>query len=107
MGSSFDTQGAIGKTARMTGNATDGLLRRLATACQASARVESYAVDVYDEDTLSVRVFLSDGTFVNAFYNLVTGKVAFAWIRDRTRLYGKDNAKMGWHAHPFGSPKSH
>lgn len=86
---------------------TDDLLRRLAAACQSSALVESYAVEASDEDTLSVRVFLSDKTLIHVFYNLATGKVAFAWIRESRRLYGKDNTKMGWHMHPFDAPESH
>lgn len=85
----------------------DELLRQLVSASQVSAIVESYAIEASDEDTLSVRVFLLDHTFINAFYNIQTGKVAFAWLGDGRRLYGKDNAKMGWHQHPFDSPSSH
>jgi hypothetical protein len=91
----------------MAGITTDDLLRRLADTCQLSALVESYAVENSDVDTLSVRVFLTDHTFINVFYNLATNKVAFAWIRENKRLYGKDNAKHGWHAHPFDAPENH
>jgi hypothetical protein len=86
---------------------TAELLRRLSDVCQAHALVKSYAVDAIDEDTLSVRVFLMDASFINAFYNLATDKTAFAWIREGKRAYGKDNAKMGWHIHPFRSPEQH
>jgi hypothetical protein len=31
----------------------------------------------------------------------MTGKTAFALIVGERRIYGKDNAKMGWHVHPI------
>lgn len=86
---------------------TDDLLRRLTNACHASAIVKSYAVEEIDDDIMSVRVFLSNSSFVSAFYNLATEKVAFAWIQEGKRRYGKDNAKMGWHTHPFEDPSEH
>lgn len=86
---------------------TDDLLRELTTACQFASCVESFSVETSDEDILGVRVFLRDNTFINAFYNIATGKVAFAWIKEGKRLYGKDNTKMGWHVHSFGNPSAH
>ncbi len=86
---------------------TDDLLRHLVNACQASSIVKSYAVEEIDDDIMSIRVFLNDNSFVSVFNNLATGKVAFAWIQEGRRLYGKDNAKMGWHAHPFENPSEH
>jgi len=82
------------------------LLQRLVVACQGYDWVESYIVQAMDEDILSVRVFLSDGSFISVFYNIATAKVAFALIKEK-RIYGKDNAKMGWHAHPFDDPEGH
>ena len=46
-------------------------------------------------------------TFINAFYNLATGKTAFALIQTNQRIYGADNAKIGWHYHPFANPRQH
>ena len=86
---------------------TDELLRRLVDACQSSSRIESYAIDAIDEDTLCVHVFLTDPSFINVFYNIVTDKIAFAWIKDGKRIYGKDNAKIGWHVHPLELPDNH
>ncbi|HID63761.1 MAG TPA: hypothetical protein EYP49_13640 [Anaerolineae bacterium] len=83
------------------------LLQRLVIACQKCDLVEAYAVREMDEDTLSVRVFLSDGSFISVFYNIATARVAFALIKEKQRIYGKDNAKMGWHAHPFDDPEGH
>jgi len=82
------------------------LLQRLVVACQRCDLVESYAIQEMDEDILSTRVSLSDGSFISVFYNVATAKVAFALIKEK-RLYGKDNAKMGWHVHPFDDPEGH
>ncbi len=85
----------------------DELLRHVTATCQSSSLVESYSVYASDEDTLGVRVFLNDQTLINAFYNIATSKVAFAWVQEGKRLYGTDNTKMGWHVHPLESPDSH
>ncbi len=88
------------------------LLRKLLTACGPSSLVESYVVRVMDEDTLSVPVHLQakaygEGAFINVFYNVATEKAAFALVAGGQRLYGKDNAKMGWHVHPFEASREH
>ena len=82
------------------------LLQRLVIACQECDLVESYTVQEMDEDILSIRVFLSGDSFISVFYNIATAKVAFALIKEK-RIYGKDNAKMGWHVHPFDDPEGH
>lgn len=88
------------------------LLRKIVMACGPSPLVESYVVQVMDEDILSVRVYLQaeafgEGAFINVFYNVATEKTAFALVAGGQRVYGKDNAKMGWHVHPFESPHEH
>lgn len=61
-----------------------------------------------DIDVLHVRVHLTlADTFINAFYNIETGKTAFALIQQGQRTYGVDNAKIGWHCHPFHAPEQH
>ncbi len=47
------------------------------------------------------------GYFIEVFYNTATGKVSFALIREGNRIYGKDNAKSGWHMHPKDAPDTH
>ena len=86
---------------------TAELLRRLTATCDQSVLVESLVVDDEDEDLLSARIFLKDGSFLNTFYNLTTSKVAFAWIHNGKRIYGKDNTKIGWHVHPLENPAGH
>lgn len=91
----------------MTPITTIELLQQLSEACGQSDFVEAYTVQTMDDDILNVRVHLQPGSFINVFYNLATDKVAFALIAGGRRLYGKDNAKMGWHVHPFENPEDH
>lgn len=87
---------------------TRQLLYELQQACNRSPLVSHVEERVVDADILSVRVHLTViHTFINVFYNLTTDKVAFALVEGRDRLYGVDNAKMGWHRHPFHDPNQH
>jgi len=83
------------------------LLEDLAAACTQSPIVTAYIVRVLDPDILSVRVALTDGSFIEVFHNIATGKNAFALIVEGNRVYGKDNAKLGWHVHPLDEPDAH
>lgn len=55
---------------------------------------------------IKVRVELIDGYFIDAFFNEVSGRTAFALIEKGDRIFGADNAG-GWHIHPFASPSDH
>ena len=87
---------------------TRQLLYELQQACNRSPLVSHVEERVVDADILSVRVHLTFAhMFINVFYNLTTDKVAFALVEGRDRLFGVDNAKMGWHRHPFHDPDLH
>jgi len=87
---------------------TRQLLYELQQACNHSPLVSHIEERVVDVDILSVRVHLTTAyTFINVFYNVTTDKVAFALVEGGYRLYGVDNAKMGWHKHPFHGPDQH
>jgi hypothetical protein len=83
------------------------LLEHIVAACAQSSIVTAYAVRILDLDVLSLRAHLVDNSFIEVFYNVTTGKVAFALIVENRRVYGKDNAKMGWHVHPLDNPEAH
>ncbi|MBP7960597.1 MAG: hypothetical protein KBG20_03510 [Caldilineaceae bacterium] len=55
---------------------------------------------------IKVRVELVDGDYMDAFFNEVSGRTAFALIDQGERIFGADNAG-GWHVHPFASPGDH
>ena len=87
---------------------TGHLLLALQQVCQTSTLVDNIQVRAIDTDTLSVRVYLNTaGGFVNVFYNITTYKTAFALVESNQRIYRADNAKMGWHVHPFHDPSLH
>ena len=87
---------------------TSHLLSELRHACRHSSLVESIEDLIVDIDVLHVKVHLTTpGTFINVFYNLDTDKTAFALIQTNLRIYGVDNAKIGWHEHPFANPHQH
>ncbi len=87
---------------------TAQLLRELYATCYLSSLVDYVDEQVVDVDVLMVRVYLTYAdTFINVFYNLNTGKTAFALVSKNQRLYGIDNARIGWHKHPFEQPDKH
>lgn len=88
------------------------ILKSIVAACKRCALVQSYTVRDMDEDILSVRVYLQEDVlgseaFIEAFYNVATGRTSLALIVAGRRVYGKDNARRGWHVHPFGNPDDH
>ena len=56
--------------------------------------------------SISLRISIESGGFIDAFYNEQTDTTAFAFIRRGRRLYGADNTG-GWHIHPFDDPARH
>ena len=83
------------------------LLGRIVDVCTESTIVTAYNVRTLDLDVLSLRVYLVDNSFIEAFFNVTTEKTAFALIVGQDRVYGKDNAKIGWHVHPLDDPGAH
>ncbi|MBN1889351.1 MAG: hypothetical protein JW850_15255 [Thermoflexales bacterium] len=55
---------------------------------------------------INLRVSLTTGGFIDAFYNEQTGTLAFALIHQGQRIFGADNTG-GWHVHPFADPDHH
>ena len=92
----------------MAAMTTRQLLYELQHACNRSPLVSHIEERVVDVDILSVQVHLTVANmFINVFYNVTTDKVAFALVEGKHRLCGADNAKMGWHRHPFHNPDQH
>jgi hypothetical protein len=92
----------------MVAMTTAQLLHELRRACFRSSLVNSIEERILDIEVLHVRVYLAIAeTFINVFFNLETDKAAFTLIQAGKRIYGVDNAKMGWHQHPFENPNLH
>jgi hypothetical protein len=56
--------------------------------------------------SINLRLNVTTGGFIDAFYNEQTGTTAFALIRNDQRIFGADNTG-GWHVHPFADPNRH
>jgi hypothetical protein len=56
--------------------------------------------------SISLRINVVEGGFIDAFYNEHTGTTAYALIRQGRRAFGADNTG-GWHVHPFSDPDQH
>jgi len=76
-------------------------------ACDESKLVTSYDVRVQDNATVKIRIFLETQSFIDVYFNPENGNCAFALVEEGIRIYGADNAFVGWHLHPFESPEEH
>ena len=76
-------------------------------ACDQSDLVVSYDVRVLDNVIVKIRVFLSMDAFVDVYFNPANGNCSYTLVQGNRRIYGADNAFVGWHLHPFESPKDH
>ena len=52
---------------------------------------------------INLRLAVTMGGFIDAFYNTQTGTTAFTSIHEERRVFGADSAG-GWHLHPFADP---
>ena len=56
--------------------------------------------------SVKLRIEITLGGFIDAFYNEQTGTTAYALIWQGERVFGIDNTG-GWHVHPFEDPARH
>jgi hypothetical protein len=107
MGSLGDPETPPGGSLRLAGVTPHELLDQIIAVCAKSPIVIAYTVRTLDLDVLSMRVHLVDDSSIEVFYNEMTRKTTFALIDQALRIYGKDNAKLGWHVHPLDNPDAH
>jgi hypothetical protein len=79
---------------------------RIFDSCALSPAVVSAFVADSGVTWIQIRVSLTGSSFVEVFFNEVTGKTAYAWIKDSQRILGADNTR-NWNWHPFTSPDTH
>ena len=80
--------------------------KQVLSICLRSPIVASVAVTGSGITWLRLRVYLVNGSFIEAYGNESKGRVAFALIQEGRRIFGADNTG-GWHWHPFEDPDSH
>ena len=76
-------------------------------ACDRSDLVTGYDVHILDNATIKIRAFLRVEAFIDIYFNPENGNCSFALIKSGKRIYGADNAFIGWHLHPFEAPDQH
>lgn len=81
--------------------------RTVQDICHHSKLVVSYDVQLLDDIVVKMRITLTAAAFIDLFYNADTGKCAYALIENNHRIFGADNAFIGWHIHPFDDPEQH
>jgi len=81
--------------------------RTVQDICGRSDLVASYDVRILDDTVVKIRVTLTYDAFIDVFYNSDTEKCSYALIEESTRIFGADNAFIGWHTHPFDNPDQH
>ena len=57
--------------------------------------------------TLSVRLRIQSGLFVQAFIGELSGSLYLALIQGDRRIFGVDREGGDWHVHPFTHPHDH
>ncbi|MEA3351636.1 MAG: hypothetical protein U9Q82_13530 [Chloroflexota bacterium] len=81
--------------------------RAVQVICDSSDLVVSYDIQILDDTVVKMRVILTNGTFIDVFHNADSGKRSYALIEEAVRVFGADNAFIGWHIHPFDNPSQH
>ncbi len=82
-------------------------IEQLRERCDRSDRVAGYDIRVLDNAVLKTRVHLSIDAFIDVYYNPTNGTCSYTLVQDKRRIYGADNAFIGWHTHPFENPDEH
>jgi hypothetical protein len=56
-------------------------------------------IQIISETTkqIRMRIFLSNRTFLDVYYNAKNEKTAFAQIKENKRIFGADNTTGTWH----------
>ncbi len=57
--------------------------------------------------TISLRLHIRSGLFIQAFLGELTGQLYFALIEGRHRIFGIDRESGEWHIHPYEAPEEH
>lgn len=57
--------------------------------------------------TLSLRLHIRPGLFVQVFAGEITGTISFALIDGNSRIFGLDYHRGRWHLHPYGQVTEH
>lgn len=69
--------------------------------------MQSLEVVERTDATISLRLYIRSGLYIQAFLGEVTGSLYFALIEANRRIFGIDREAGDWHIHPFEAPHRH
>lgn len=69
--------------------------------------LQSLQVVERTDGTISLRLYIRQDVFVQAFLGKLTGSLYFALIEGNRRIFGIDRESGEWHMHPFEAPHEH
>ena len=59
------------------------------------------------DKTISLRLYIREDIFVQAFLGEISNSLYFALIEGSRRIFGIDRECGEWHIHPFNAPHNH
>ena len=69
--------------------------------------LQSLQVVERTDRTISLRLYIRQDVFVQAFLGEITNSLYFALIEGSRRIFGADREYGEWHTHPFDAPHEH
>ena len=88
-------------------NSTTDLRRQAQDALERVWFVQSVEETERTDRTLSLRLHIRSGLFVQVFLGEASESLYFALIQDRRRIFGIDRVMGEWHLHPYDAPDTH
>jgi len=88
-------------------NRTSELLDEAREAFRKTWFVQSLDVIERTDQTLSVRLNIKAGLFVQVFIGEISGSLYFALVEGKQRVFGIDRESGEWHMHPYGIAETH
>ncbi len=88
-------------------NSTTDLRRQVQDALERVWFVQSVEETERTDRTLSLRLHIRSGLFVQVFLGEASESLYFALIQDRRRIFGIDRVIGEWHLHPYDAPDTH
>lgn len=93
----------------------DGLLMRELEVLQTEVKeaadriwfIQAVEDSSCSDNTLSMRLMIRSGLFVQVFFGERSGSLYMALIEGRQRIFGVDREAGAWHVHPFHAIEKH
>lgn len=85
----------------------DELLSEAQEALEKLWFLQSLQVMERTDRTVSLRLYIRQDVFVQAFLGEITGSLYFGLIEGSRRIFGMDRENSKWHLHPFDAPHEH